>query len=240
MELKDKRVVVLGGTSGIGLAVVEAAAREGAIPVVVSSNRAKVDAALARLPAAATGHALDLRDEAAVRDLFEAVGAFDHLVFTAGESLQLGPIADLSLEQARAFFGLRYWGALTAAKYGAPKIRPGGSIVFTSGIAGARPPQAGWALGSSICGAMEGLTRALAIELAPVRVNIVVPGFVKTPLWDDIPEENREAMYATASQKLPVGRIGEATELADAYTFLMRQEFATGQSFVIDGGGALV
>ncbi len=239
MSLNGKRVVVLGGTSGIGLAVAEAAAREGAIPVVASSSGARVDAAVAALPAGAEGHAVNLTDEEAVKDFFGRIGAFDHLVFTAGETLQLGPLADLSLDGARQFFELRYWGALTAAKYGAPSIRPGGSIVFTSGTAGARP-QAGWAIGASICAAMEGLTRALAVELAPIRVNIVTPGFVRTPLWRNFSEADREAMYTAVGAKLPVGRVGEAADIAEAYIFLMGQGFATGQSFVVDGGGVLV
>lgn len=239
MTLNGKRVVVLGGTSGIGLAVAQAVAREGATPVVVSRDAGRVEAVRAALPAAAEGFAVDVTDEAAVKSLFERIGPFDHLVFTAGEALQLGVLADMSLTAARQFFETRYWGALTAAKYGAPLIRAGGSIVFSSGIAGARP-QAGWALGASICTAMEGLTRALAVELAPVRVNLVTPGFVRTPLWRDIPEADREAMYAGAGAKLPVGRVGEAAELAETYLFLMQQGFATGQRFVVDGGGVLV
>jgi NAD(P)-dependent dehydrogenase (short-subunit alcohol dehydrogenase family) len=86
------------------------------------------------------------------------------------------------LPQRGTFFALRYWGAFMAAKYGSDHIRPGGSIVFTSGLAGLRP-HVGWSLGASICAAMEGLTRALAVELAPIRVNIVSPGVVKSPLW---------------------------------------------------------
>ncbi len=238
MELNGKRVVVLGGTSGIGLGVAEAASRAGAQVVVASSQKTKVQAALAQIPGA-EGHAVDLTDEAAVRGFFAQVGAFDHLVFTAGEALQLGKLADLALDQGRQFFALRYWGALTAAKYGAPLIRAGGSIVFTSGIAGARP-QPGWALGASICAAMGGLTRALAVEVAPLRVNLVSPGFVKTPLWAGIQEAEREAMYAARGAMLPVGRVGEVADLAEAYLFLMRQEFATGQTLVVDGGGVLV
>ena len=237
MELSKKRVVVLGGTSGIGLAVAEAALGLGAELVVASSNPDRIREVLAALPGA-EGQAVDLTDEAAVRQFFDRIGAFDHLVFTAGESLQLGPLADTALNAARRFFELRYWGALTAAKYGAPHIRPGGSIVFTSGIAGARP-QAGWALGASICAAMEGLTRALAVELAPLRVNIVSPGFVRTPLWRGMPEADREAMYAAAEAKLPVGRVGEAADIAQAYLFLMQQGFATGQTLIVDGGGVL-
>jgi NAD(P)-dependent dehydrogenase (short-subunit alcohol dehydrogenase family) len=239
MELQGKRVVVLGGTSGIGLAVAEAAARAGAVAVVASSSPANVAAALARLPAGAEGQVLDVLDEASVRAFFERIGAFDHLVYTAGDMLLIGPLADLALDRARHAFEVRYWGALTAAKYGAPSIRPGGSIVFSSGVAGARP-RPGWALGASICAAMEGLTRALAVELAPVRVNIVSPGFVRTPLWRNLPEAEREALYAAAGERLLVGRVGEAEELAEAYLFLMRQGFATGQTFVVDGGGVLV
>jgi NAD(P)-dependent dehydrogenase (short-subunit alcohol dehydrogenase family) len=239
MSLSGKRVVVLGGTSGIGLAVAEAAARAGAAPVVVSRDQLRVDAAVTSLPAGAAGFAVDVTDEAAVKGLFERIGAFDHLVFTAGETLQIGRLAEMSLAAARQFFETRYWGAVTAAKYGAPLIRAGGSIVFSSGAAGARP-QPGWALGASICTAMEGLTRALAVELAPLRVNLVIPGFVRTPLWRDIPEADREAMYASAGARLLVGRVGEAAELAETYLFLMRQGFATGQSVVVDGGGVLV
>lgn len=239
MSLNGKRVVVLGGTSGIGLAVAETAARAGATPVVVSRDQARVEATVASLPAGAEGFAVDVTDEAAMKGLFERVGPFDHLVFTAGERLQIGALAEMSLARARQFFETRYWGAVTAAKYGAPLIRAGGSIVFSSGAAGARP-QPGWALGASICTAMEGLTRALAVELAPIRVNLVIPGFVRTPLWRDIPEADREAMYAAAGMRLPVGRVGEAAEVAETYVFLMRQGFATGQAFTVDGGGVLV
>ncbi|MCJ2092612.1 SDR family oxidoreductase [Methylobacterium sp. J-072] len=239
MTMDGQRVVVLGGTSGIGLAVAKAVAREGGSPIVVSRTPERVGAALADLPANAEGIVLDLRDEAAMREAFLRIGAFDHLVFTAGESLKIGPITDLPLEDARQFFDVRFWGAFAAAKHGVPRIRPGGSVVFTSGIAGARPPQGGWALGASVCAAMEGLTRALALELKPIRVNIVSPGFVRTPLWSDIPEADREAMYAAAGERLPVGRVGSAEDLAEAYLFLMRQSFATGQTLVVDGGGLI-
>lgn len=182
----------------------------------------------------------DVRQEATLKALFQQIGFFDHLVFTAGETLKLGLIADMPIEEAKAFFDVRYWGAYTAAKHAARFIRPGGSITFSSGIASQRPPQPGWALGASICAAMEGLTRALAIELKPVRVNIVSPGFVRTPLWNGISEAEREDMYASAGEKLPVGRVGLPDDLATAYLFLMQQPFATGHTLVVDGGGLLV
>jgi len=150
MTLEGKRVVVLGGSSGIGFATAQAAAKQGAAVVIASSRQARIDEALATLPSGSEGRVVDLANEAAVRRLFADLGLFDHLVFTAGETLQLGLLADTDIAAARGFFDLRYWGAFTAAKYGSANIRPGGSIVFTSGIAGQRP-RSGWALGASIC-----------------------------------------------------------------------------------------
>ena len=239
MRLDGKRVVVLGGSSGIGLATAQAAAREGAAVVIGSSRQGRIDAALATLPADASGHAVDLADEAAVRRLFEQVGEFDHLVFTAGEALQLARLADGDVAAARGFFELRYWGAYLAAKHGSGRIRAGGSIVFTSGIAAARP-HAGWAVAASICGAMEALTRALAVELAPIRVNVVSPGVVRTPLWAAMTETDREALYRDSAAALPVGHVGEPSEIAEAYLYLMRQGYGTGQVLVADGGALLV
>jgi NAD(P)-dependent dehydrogenase (short-subunit alcohol dehydrogenase family) len=239
MTLDGKRVVVLGGSSGIGLATAQAAAKQGAAVVIASSRQTRVDEGLATLPGGSEGRVVDLADEAAVRRLFAGLGPFDHLVFTAGETLQLGSLADTDIAVARGFFNLRYWGAFAASKYGSANIRPGGSIVLTSGIAGQRP-RPGWALGASICSAMEGLTRALAVELAPIRVNIVSPGIVKTPLWSEMAEADRAALYRQMAEKLPVGHVGEATEIADAYLYLMGQSYATGQVLVVDGGAVLV
>jgi NAD(P)-dependent dehydrogenase (short-subunit alcohol dehydrogenase family) len=239
MALEGKRIVVLGGSSGIGLATAQAAAGEGALVTIASSSRAKIDSALGALPSGARGHVLDLADEQAVRALFAELGAFDHLVFTAGETLLLDTLAKTDVNKARKFFDLRYWGAYLAAKHSCGSIRSGGSIVFTSGIA-SRRPHAGWALGASICSAMEGLTRALAVELAPIRVNIVSPGVVKSPLWANMAEADRAALYRQMAEKLPVGRVGETEEIAQAFLYLMRQTFGTGQTLIVDGGAVLV
>ena len=239
MTLQGKRVVLLGGTSGIGLATARAAAKAGATLVVASSSQARVDAALQQLPAGTTGHAVDLTQEQSFRDLFEKVGAFDHLTFTAGENLQLSTIAGSDVAAARRFFELRYWGAFMAAKYGSGRIRAGGSIVFTGGSAFARP-QSGWAVAASICGAMEGLTRALAVELAPIRVNLVAPGVVRTELWGGMSEADREGLFRAFGAKLLVGRVGQADEIGDAYVYLMSNGFMTGQVVDIDGGSSLV
>ena len=174
-----------------------------------------------------------------MKALFERIGSIDHLVFTAGENIQLAALDQTALGAAQAFFKLRYWGAYMAVKHGHPHIRKGGSIVLTSGIAGARP-RAGWTVPASICAAMEGLTRALAVELAPLRVNAVSPGVVRTPLWDGMSKTDREAMYRDVGAALPVGRIGEAADIAESYLHLMRNDFVSGQISVVDGGTVLV
>lgn len=237
--LRGKRVILLGGTSGIGFATAEAAAREGASVVVVSSRKEKVDDAVSRLPRGTEGYVVDLTSEEQVRVFFSQIGEFDHLVFTAGESLQLENLSTVDMETARRVFNLRYWGAFMAAKYGSGNIRPGGSIVLASGTAGVRP-QKGYTVAGSVCGAIEALTRALAIELSPLRVNAACFGLMRTELWDSIPEENRNAMYEAAGKALPVGRVGEPEDAAEAFLYLMREKHSTGQIIVVDGGTTLV
>jgi len=236
--LEGKRVVVLGGSSGIGFGVAKAAAKERAKVVIGSSQKKRVDEAVSMLPGA-EGHVIDLSDVEAIKALFGKLGAFDHLVYTAGESLTVGAVTTMTDEVAKKRFDVRFWGAFFSAKYGAPNIRSGGSIVFTSGTAGRRP-RPGWAMAASGCSAIEGLTRGLAVDLAPIRVNLVCPGAVVTPLWDSLPEQARKQLFENAAAHLPVRHIADADEVASAYTYLMKQTFSTGEIIVVDGGGVLV
>ena len=237
--LTGKRVIVLGGSSGLGLATAIAAAAEGAKVVIVSGNRQRINEALTRLPAGSEGHTADLSDERNIRSFFEGAGNFDHLVYTAGENLVLNKISDISLEEAHSFFNLRYWGALAAVKYGAPHINKGGSINLTGGIASPRP-NAGWGMAASICGAMEGFTRAMAVELAPIRVNQVSPGVIRTNLWNSMSAEDRENLYTSVGDALLVKRVGEADDIAQTFLYMMKQQFATGQVLTVDGGAVLI
>jgi NAD(P)-dependent dehydrogenase (short-subunit alcohol dehydrogenase family) len=238
-SLEGKRVVVVGGSSGIGFGVAKAAAQEGAKVVIASSRKGKIDEALAMLPKGSEGHVLDTSDANAIEAYFGKLGAFDHLAYTAGEGLQVASIAKMDAEAAKKRFDIRFWGAYFSAKYGAPNIRAGGSIVFTSGTAGRRPPP-GWSLSASSCSAIEGLTRGLAVDLAPIRVNLVCPGAVVTPLWDSLPEPMRKGFQEAAAARLPVKHVADADEVASAYTYLMKQTFSTGEVIVVDGGGVLI
>jgi NAD(P)-dependent dehydrogenase (short-subunit alcohol dehydrogenase family) len=238
-NLKNQRVVLLGGTSGIGLATAQAVQAAGGSVVVVSSRTQSVANALAVLGERAEGHAVDLTDEAAVQRLFEQLGTFDHLVYSAGDSLQMGLLAETGIDAVRKAFDVRVFGAIAAVRHAVPHLRPGGSVVLTGGVASLRPKK-GWTVAASVCGAMDAFTRALAVELAPIRVNLVSPGFVRTPLWNNIAEAQREAMYAEVGAALPVGRVGEAHDIAQTYVYLMGNAYATGQVVVVDGGGVLV
>lgn len=234
--LVNQRVIILGGSAGIGLAVAQATAAEGAHVIIVSSKPERVAQALRTLPAGSEGYAVDLTDEHQIQAFFAQRGAFDHLVFTAGDALHLHALATTDLAAARHAFELRYFGALAAVKYAQPYLRPRGPVVLTSGIAAKRPVR-DWAVGASMCSAIEALTRASAVELAPLRVNAVSPGLVKTELWADNP--NRETLYATLEQQLLVGYTAEAAEVAQTYLYLLRQSYTTGQICIVDGGYVL-
>jgi NAD(P)-dependent dehydrogenase (short-subunit alcohol dehydrogenase family) len=238
-ELSGKRIVVLGGSSGIGLAVAQQVVARGARAIIASSNADRAKQAVATLDGKAEAHTLDLANERDIQTFFQKIGDFDHLVFTAGDTLQLNELVATDLAKARHAFELRYWAALAAVKYGAPHIRKGGSVVLTTGIAGQRPHK-GWVLAASVCGAIEALTRALAVELAPIRVNAVSPGVVRTNLWQNMSAPERERLFESVGNSLPVGRVGEAHDIAQAYLFLMQEGFATGQTVVVDGGTVLV
>ena len=240
--VQGKRIVILGGSAGIGLAVAKAAAREGAEVIIASRNPERVERALGELRQAAPkatvqGHALDTRAQPP-RAFFDEVGSFDHLVYTAGEELLTKPLAEMDLAAARAFFEVRYWGALTAIQAALPHLAKTGSIVLSSGTAGRRPFP-GFTLVSGVCGAMESTMRSLAVELAPIRVNVVTPGLVDTELWAGLAEEARQGLFQMG-KKLPVGRIGTPDDIAEHYLSFMRGGYVTGQTIVVDGGGVLV
>jgi NAD(P)-dependent dehydrogenase (short-subunit alcohol dehydrogenase family) len=154
-------------------------------------------------------------------------------------SLKRINFADTDIAKAQEYFKIRFWGAYTAIKYGAPHINQGGSICLTSGIASQRPG-AGWSLGACTCAAVEGLCRAMAVELAPIRANAVLPGVIRTNLWSSMTETDRNGLFDYVGNSLLVKRIGEAEEIAQTFLFMMKQSFATGQCYVVDGGSSLV
>ncbi|WP_428486304.1 SDR family oxidoreductase [Rhodopila sp.] len=217
MSLGGKRVVVIGGGSGIGFAVAELAREAGADVVIASSRAATVDAAIERL-SGSTGRVVDLRDEAGVAAFFQDLGPFDHLAMTAGDwgGEMFAATADIDLTQARDGLTVRFWGALAAAKHSCRTIAQDGSITLTSGMLGHRPMKNA-PLVTAVAGAMEHLTRGLAVDLAPVRVNAVCPGLILT---EHVKQTMPAAMQQSFVAKLPVPRAGSPEEVAMAYVYL--------------------
>lgn len=231
----SSRVVLLGGTSGIGLAVARRAAEAGAAVTIASRNPASIERALAELPAGVVGRAVDAASPAGVAAFFDGVGEFDHFAYTAAGNLIGRTLDQITPEVAQDFFGVRLFHAIDAVRLAVPHLRAGGSITLTSGTA-AFSGGPGWALGAAVCGAVNSLVRSLAVELAPLRVNAVAPGVLRSPLWSAMGDEDREGMYAGVAAGVPLGRVGEPDDAAKAYAALMDQDYVTGTVAVVDGG----
>jgi NAD(P)-dependent dehydrogenase (short-subunit alcohol dehydrogenase family) len=241
MTLDGKRVLVIGGGSGIGYAVAEGAVREGALVTVASSNKDRVAAAAAKLGNHAAGLVLDVTDEAAVAAFFAAQDPFDHIAFTAGDwgGMRRGGLADIDLSRATEVFRVRFLGALAVAKHGATRLPPDGSLTLTDGMIAHRPTKGSF-LSTGMAGGIEHLTRGLAVELAPVRVNCVCPAMIRTEIWDTmLPAEGREDRFAKMTARQLIPRIGEPGETAEAYLYLMKGGYTTGQVLKVEGGSTL-
>lgn len=238
MALSGQRIVIIGGSSGMGLATARAAVAAGAVVTIASSDEGRLEAALAELPDTCDGAVANTRNEADIAALFARVGELDHLVYTAGDAVRPQPLADLPLDAARELLEVRFWGSISAVKHAARHIRPGGSIVLTSGTVAVRPAP-GTALASASAAATEGLTRGLAAELAPIRVNVVRAGAVRTPLWDPVPEPQRAALFATLADRTLTKTVGEPDQIAAAHLYLMENRFVTGTVLTVDGGAIL-
>ena len=240
MSLQHKKVVVVGGSSGVGLAVAKAAAAQGASVVIASRSAEKVERARAgAAPLELEGRIIDVTNETQVRDFFAAVGPFDHLVTTPVIFTSRAPIKDQPTEEFRTLFDIKFWGQYFAAKYAAPLLRPGGSITLSSGQLSHRPV-VGSVPRASVNGAVEALGRALAVELAPVRVNTICAGVIATERWHHIEEKERLAQFERIAQSLPVGRIATPEDIAQTYLYAMTNRFTTGTVILVEGGALLV
>jgi NAD(P)-dependent dehydrogenase (short-subunit alcohol dehydrogenase family) len=241
-SLKGQKIVVVGGSSGIGLGVAAAALDRGADTVIVGRTPGKLQAAVKALSAhrALKTFAADMTKEAEVARMFDEVGAFDHLVSTAGAPPPGDPIDSTDLEVARRFVDNKLIGAITLAKHAARTLRKGGSMTFTSGINKDRPPVPGGAVVTAIAGSFGYLAHALALELAPTRVNIVSPGWVDTPMWDELVGEAKSGFFADMAARLPARKIATPADIAQAYLYLMESELTTGETIHVDGGQRLI
>jgi NAD(P)-dependent dehydrogenase (short-subunit alcohol dehydrogenase family) len=234
MLLSGQKVVVVGGSSGIGLSTAELAKSEGADVVIASRNAERLKKAAAQLGAKAIP--TDVTSDESVGQLFRQCGRVDHVVVTAAQ-LRTGPIKTVPMEDVRATMEGKFWGAWRVAR--AAEIRAGGSLTLVSGFLSVRPRPAAAIVGA-VNGALESFGRSLALELAPVRVNVVSPGIIDTPIRAAMPEAVRNEMLAKAAAALPVGRVGVGEDIARQILTFMTVGFATGSIVYLDGGGLVV
>ena len=237
MSLRDSRILVIGGSSGMGRATAQAAVAEGASVVIAGRTMEKLRDVADEI-GGAEPIGVDLADEESVAGLFGEVGELDHLVVT-GASGSTGDFLSQPVSEAQGFMDSKFWGAFRAARYAAPRVRAGGSITFNSGTYAAKPT-AGVAAVTASLAALEMLGKSLALELAPVRVNTVRPGTIDTPLWSSMSEAERDEMFASAAARAPVGRIGRPEDVARAILFLMDHDYLTGTVLEVNGGESLV
>ena len=233
MSLKDSRIVITGGGTGIGLATARLAAARGASVVVMGRRESRLQGAVEAIGAAASYRVLDVTDGDAVTRAFKAIGRFDHLV-TCAAGITIGPFAELPESALRDFFEVKFWGQVRAIRAALPSLARDGSIVAVSGFL-YRKPSAGYSAFAAVNGAIEALVKVLAIELAPIRINALVPGQVDT-LREIIGDEANRGRAEAAAAKLPVGRIGTPEDLAHAALFLVENRFTTGMALDVDGG----
>ncbi|ERS96769.1 hypothetical protein HMPREF1624_06978 [Sporothrix schenckii ATCC 58251] len=262
-KLVGKKIVVIGGSSGIGFGAAEAFIAVGAHVTIVSSSQERVADAVRRLSktvvevggasaVAPAGVVANVRDEAAFTAALQALAPVDHVVFSAVDQIIRGPLADANLDDAKHLFGVKFWGSIVVGKILVKHdiIRPGGSLTLTSGAAALRA-RPGAVLGGALNAGVINLTQGLAVELAQgapggtnkkVRVNTVVPGLVQTELWDKL-GQSKEAQAETfrkGSEALSVGFVATPDHIAEAYLYAVRADYANGTTILIDGGSSNV
>jgi NAD(P)-dependent dehydrogenase (short-subunit alcohol dehydrogenase family) len=233
--LKKQRVLVVGGSSGIGLETAAAAESAGASVTIASRSEPRLKAAVAKLGGNVETAVLDTNDNDTIERFFSRSEPWDHIVVSASQT-KSGPVRGLDLGDAKAAMASKFWGAYCIAR--AACFTGNGSLTFISGFLSERP-SASSVLQGAINAALEALARGLALELAPVRVNAVSPGLIETPLWDGLPEEKRKAMFESTAARLPVRKIGQPADIANAVLFLLTTPFATGSTVRVDGGSVI-
>ena len=235
--MKEK-VVVIGGTSGMGLAAASKLAKNGYSVVISGRTEGSIESALKKIQGEAVGYPLNFSNSASVEQFFTKVDKHDHLALVGSGQAAWGSFSELTVEALRSAFDEKFYGFFLCAQASLKKLRKDGSILFTVGGAcrSAIPGTSGVA---AVNGAIQSMAFTMAKEIAPVRVNILSPGLVDTPMYNWMTQEEKEGFFKKMGGNLPVGRVGNPDEIAQAVLFLIQNKYATGAIIDIDGGGRL-
>ncbi len=236
-ELLGQTVVVIGGSAGIGFETARRARSEGAEVILTGRNTERLQHAASEVDALSTA-AFDAGDPVALDRFFRDLPTIDHVMVTAGRPYY-GRLADMDFAKIRDLIGEHLSQALYIARYAANKVRPGGTLIFMGGTGGRRP-----AIGMSVVGAvtaaLPALTANLALEIAPVRVNLIAAGFVDTPLSAELLGDQLEKRRNQLRTALPIGRVVGPADVAALAVHIMTNTALTGATYDIDGGQQFV
>jgi len=232
LSLKNKKVLIVGGSSGIGLGTAQMTADAGANVTIVGRDQTRLNEALKTLPKGVTAKTLDATSDAQVEAFFKADPKWDHVVASAGAGGR-GKLADIPMDKAMAAMDGKFWAYFRIAR--AVKLPPNGSLTFVSGLL-SQKAAAGAALVAAVNAAVEGLTGSLALDFAPARVNTICPGAVDTPLWDQLAPDARKALYEKVAATLPARMMGQPEHIAHAIMMVMVNPYITGTVMFIEGG----
>lgn len=237
MRMDGQRIVIFGGTGDFGITTAKAALAIGAEVVIASPSPDKVKDAAESLGKGATGLVADVNDDQALARAFKELGAVDHVAMTVGGPIKARGLAPV--EDAKTVFETRFWGQYRVARAAAEKLYTAKSLTFTSGASSVRPLY-GALLGSMLNATVDSMTRVMATQLGPMRVNSVAPGVIDSnQLRLVLPQAEREAFFAKLADTLPTARPGRSEEIAKAFLFLMDNSYMTGTTVYVDGGALL-
>jgi NAD(P)-dependent dehydrogenase (short-subunit alcohol dehydrogenase family) len=232
--MSSQHVVIIGGSSGIGLATARRLLASGMKVTITGRNEQRLDEARKSLDGAAAV-AMDAAATDKLSSALSRIGTFDHLVLAFGSSKGMAPFATVSLTEVRQSFEEKVYPQFAVAQAALPFLSKEGSITFVSSVS-AHSAMPGTAGISAANAAVASLVPTLAAELRPLRVNCVSPGVIDTPLWDFLSEEQRQALFTDYAGKTPVGRVGKPEDVAQAIAFLVEASFVTGHNLLCDGG----
>ena len=235
--MRDENVVVFGGSSGIGLATARRLVELGSVVTIVGRSEARLRDAQTVTPRLITAQT-DCTDSSAVTDFFANAGPLDHVILSLAGGATLGPFSNVAEAGFRATFEGKFWPYVNVMRQALPRLEGSGSLTLVTG-ASAIAATPGAATLAAVNGALEGMIKTLAVELAPVRVNAISPGLTDTAAWQRIPDDIREQMYAKAAAETPAGRVGNADDVAQAIVAVMGNAFLTGVVLPCDGGKRL-
>ena len=239
-KLNGQRALLIGGTGGVGISVSQALIEHRATIILSSSRESKVKKVCTQLikdyPEAkhrVSGFACDLASpnvEANIKELFTKVGGINHIVYMAGDRLPMIPLEEVTLEKWQKCNQVRTIAAILVVKIGTRYMKKErySSIVLTGGSISEKPIAGGWSMLSLIGSGINGLTRQLAFDLAPIRVNCVAPGVIETDLWQGMGEEGKKTFFADHESKIPTGKVGQPEDLAEAYLYCLKDANTTG------------